>query len=561
MEMRWIFPPKEGSGAVQQVRSDFKLPRALSEVLVKRHHTGDNLSSFLSPRLGDLTAPELLPGTNEAADILHQAIASKSNIVLYGDYDVDGVCSLALLQRVLRELGGQVSCFLPHRTEEGYGLTAEGVDRCLQELKPDLLVAVDCGTTSSEQVTRLRRSGVSVVVLDHHEPGSSPADTLIVNPKLRGQEYSYLCSAGVCFKVLHALLKSYGTDGIDLKDYLDLVAMATVADIVPLVGENRILVWRGLAQLTSSRWPGVRELARVAGIEGTIASSDVGFRLGPRLNAAGRLGTALDSLSLLLSDDVESAKALALRVDNQNRERQSVEKGVADEAELWVEAHFDPGRDLSIVAGGREWHQGVVGIVAARIARRHHRPTIIVGFDQAGTGKGSCRSIEGLSLVDTLAECSSLLERYGGHAMAAGISISEGQFEPFRCAFERSVRASTTSELFTPHLHLDAELPLAEIDDLFLTAQERLEPFGAENLQPVFYSRNVVPLASPRVLKKKHRKYSFPCGRGRIDAIHFNGNEHPLPSAPWDVAYRVSRNTYNGRSEPQLQVIAVRQSR
>jgi len=334
--------------------------------------------------------------------------------------------------------------------------------------------------------------------------------------------------------------------------------VGTVADIVPLIAENRIFVRAGLRQLASSRWCGLHALLHVAGATAPYTPSDIGFKIGPRINAAGRLGSAGEALDLLLSDDANEAARIAAGLDQQNRERQAVERDVTLQAEEWVAAHFDPKRHATIVVGQRNWHQGVVGIVASRIARRWHRPTLVIGFDEMGMGKGSGRSIEGLPLVDVLGRCSELLEAFGGHDMAAGLSLQELQLPALRDRFEQATRELISEEHLIPSLHLDAELDLGLADELWLDTQDQLAPFGTSNVQPLLFSRGVTLLSPPRVLKEKHLRLELQSGRRRRDAIWFNAGTDQLPRPPWDVAYTVNRNTWQGRDEAQIQIVAIR---
>ncbi|HEY5704891.1 MAG TPA: single-stranded-DNA-specific exonuclease RecJ [Terrimicrobiaceae bacterium] len=534
------------------------MPSFLARVLIRNGlEDFDGATDFLEPRLRHLQNPFLIPEIEQAVGRILQAIKTGEKIVLYGDYDVDGVASLALLQRVLTAVGARVKCFLPLRTE-GYGLSASGVERCFEEYSPKLVIAVDCGTNSAREVAKIRKRGADVIILDHHEISSErPLCTALVNPKA-GDKFQYLCSAGVAFKLVHALLKQAPDSRIDLKDYLDVVALATLADLVPLVGENRILVHRGLQQMARTRWPGLAALMTVANVRPPLRGNDVAFRLAPRINASGRLGTALESLRLLLCDDVCEAGRLADSLDRQNRARQSVEKMLITEVEQWVEQHYDASNHTSIVAGRREWHHGVLGIVAARIMRRHHRPTLLVGFDEGGLGKGSGRSIEGLSLVGALQQCACHLEKFGGHEMAAGVTVHEDRFEDFRRAFEISTRERVDDEILTPKLRLDAELPMEDVSLSLLESQERLEPCGVGNSQPVFAARMVAPAAAPRVIKEKHLRLDFRAGRRVFQAIYFRGTEEKLPRPPWDVAFTVERNEFNGRVDAQIQIVAIR---
>jgi single-stranded-DNA-specific exonuclease len=558
MLRRWILPQAVDPVAASTLSREHGVPRFVADLLLSAgFQEQESVERFLHPRLRALSDPNLLPDMPAAVARLDAALRRRERIVLYGDYDVDGVASLALLHRVLAAYGGRVECFLPLRAEEGYGLSEAGLERCIELHAPELLVAVDCGTCSTAEIAKLRDRGIDVVVLDHHEPGPTRPDcAALVNPKL-GDDFAYLCSVGIAFKTAHALLKAVPLPGFDLREMLDLVALATICDLVPLVGENRILVRAGLEQMTRSRWPGIAALLRVSSVMPPVRASDIGFRLGPRINAAGRLGTAQAALQLLLTNDPAEATHLAASLDAQNRERQAVERQVAIEVERWVEANFDATQHATIVAGSRDWHQGVLGIVASRIMRRHHRPTLVVGFDETGHGKGSGRSIEGLSLVDALRRCEAHLGKFGGHEMAAGLNVHEEVFEVFREAFESAARCMVTDDMLIPSLRLNAEVSLDGFGENLLEAQRLLEPFGNGNRQPVLFVRGVRPAAEPRVLKEKHLRLSFP-GRRPLNAIYFNGAEQPLPRPPWDVAFHLERNEYNGRVEAQMQVVAIR---
>jgi single-stranded-DNA-specific exonuclease len=522
----------------------------------------DDVQSFLEPRLGSLSDPFLLLNLKTVVDRILQTVDRAERVVLFGDYDVDGVTSLALLAEMLRAYGAVPELFLPLRMEEGYGLSRESVERCCQLHRPQLLIAIDCGTSSLAEVALLTASGVDVVVLDHHEPKSSLPDCVaIVNPKASSESAAtYLCSVGIVFKLCHALLKTRPLPNFDLKSHLDLVALGTVADIVPLQSENRILVRAGARQIAQSRRPGLRKLMEIAAVRAPIATEDIGFRLGPRLNAAGRLDTAEKALRLLLTNDEAEATELAQLLDSQNRERQSVEKEIFDAAESQIADKLDPHRAAAIVLGARDWHPGVLGIVASRIARKYHRPTVIVGFDAQGSGKGSGRSIEGFSLVKALARCAHLLEKFGGHDMAAGLTIREEKFNAFADAFRCIARELLTDDQLQPRLQLDHELSFAELDFDFLRWHEMLQPFGSGNPQPLFLAREVEPAAEPSVIKEKHLVLRLR-QRGRFQrAIFFDGASVPLPTPPWDIAFQIKPDEYEGLIRLQLQVHAVRQS-
>ena len=559
MQKRWIFPGEANAGAVASVRGEMELPAFLAHLLVRRGFSdATSADAYLNPRMRSLSAPELLPGIDVAVRRVLEALRNNERMVLYGDYDVDGITSLTILARVFKAYGADVPCFLPLRAEEGYGLSEAGVERCLGMHSPQLLLAVDCGTTSVREIARLRARGVDVVVLDHHEPAPERPDcTALVNPKC-GADFHYLCSAGVVFKLAHAMVKAHPIPGLDLREYLDLVALGTVADIVPLVGDNRVFVSHGLRRMEHTRWVGLEALRRVSGAGSPVRAGDIGFRMGPRINAAGRLGPATEALRLLLTDDAREADRLAAGLDANNRERQGVERQVVMDAEDWVARNFKPGADATIVAGSREWHIGVIGVVASRIMRQYHRPTFVIGFDESGAGKGSGRSIEGLSLVGLLRDCAGHLEKYGGHEMAAGISLNEERLPAFREAFEAAARGIATEDMLTPRLMLDCELELGDIDDAVLRSQDLFEPFGAANPQPVMFSRGVKPSGAPRVMKEKHLRIDLECGRRRVTAVFFNAPVDAMPRPPWDIAYTLDWNFWQGRAEPQLRIVEVR---
>ena len=489
-----------------------------------------------------------------------KAIDRRERTVLFGDYDVDGVTSLALLDTMLRAYGATPALFLPLRMEEGYGLSAESVTRCWEQHQPQLLIAIDCGTSSVAEVADLNGRGSDVIILDHHEPKAALPDCVaLVNPKLSDEcAFRYLCSAGVVFKICHALLKARPLPEFDLKRHLDLVALGTVADIVPLEGENRVLVQHGLRQIAKSSRVGVRKLMEVAGVRAPVTAEDIGFRLGPRLNAAGRLSTAEKALQLLLTNDETVATELAASLDAQNRERQAVEKEICAAAEKQVAAQFQPERDAAIVVGARDWHPGVLGIVASRLARKYHRPTLVVGFDEAGMGKGSGRSIEGLSLVAALGRCDQWLEKYGGHEMAAGLTIREENFAAFADAFRVAADDMLSEEALQARIHLDHELTFADLNHDLLRWHAMLEPFGSGNAQPVFFARDVQPASEPQVLKEKHLVLRLKQRNFHTRAIFFDGAAEPLPTPPWDVAFRIQSDEYDGLTRLQVHVHAMR---
>jgi single-stranded-DNA-specific exonuclease len=562
-QSRWIIAPREKlnphlSGiSWSEICGSECIARLL---LRKGFRCAEDVDAFLRPRLGSLSDPFLLPQMHAAVSRIFAALDRKQRVVLFGDYDVDGVTSLALLAEMLRAYGGAPELFLPLRMEEGYGLSLESVERCLAQYRPQLLIALDCGTSSVDEIADLQRRAVDVLVVDHHEPKSAlPECTAIVNPKTADSGFEYLCSVGIVFKLCHALLKTRPLPGFDLKSKLDLVALGTVADIVPLHGENRVLVQRGLIEIAQTSRIGLRKLMQVGGVRPPILPEDIGYRLGPRLNAAGRLSTAEKSLRLLLTHDDGEATMLAAELDGQNRQRQEVEKQIFDAAIEKINEQSDAACNAAIVVGARGWHPGVLGIVASRIARRYHRPTLVIGFDENGIGKGSGRSIEGLNLVEALSYCADHLDKFGGHEMAAGLAVREENFDLLADAFCKTARERLSEEALQPCVRLDHELAFTEIDIDFLRWHEMLQPFGNGNPQPLFLARQVEPIAPARVVNEKHLIFRLRQGNRHRRAVFFDGVTNPLPPTPWDIAFRIRADEYDGETLVGMQLEAVRQ--
>ena len=523
--------------------------------------TADEVQAFLQPRLKSLSDPFLLPNMKAAVTRILAALDRRERIVLFGDYDVDGVTSLALLAETLRAYGAIPDLFLPSRMEEGYGLNHDSVQRCIQQFHPQLLIALDCGTSSGAEIVDLRKRGVEVIVLDHHEPKSAaPECVAVVNPKVDpGSPFHYLCSVGIVFKLCHAVLKTRPID-FDLKSKLDLVALGTVADIVPLRGENRTLVQRGAIEIARSTRPGLKKLIEVSGVKPPIFTEDIGYRLGPRLNAAGRLSTAEKSLRLLLTQDGAEATELAEFLDKQNRERQEVEKRIFAAAEEKIAQEFDPSRDAAIVVFERDWHPGVLGIVASRIVHKYHRPAIVIGLDENGVGKGSGRSIKGLNLVQTLTRCADRIDKYGGHEMAAGLTVQEKNLDLFAKQFRQVARDLLSDEDLQPRLRLDHEISFAELNFDFLGWHEMLQPFGNGNPQPLFLARGVESVAVPRIVGEKHLQLRLRQHNYHQRAIFFGAAADALPKQPWDIAFRIRPDEYEGETRLEMRVEAVREA-
>ena len=524
--------------------------------------TTEAADAFLDPRLRSLSDPMILPDIRLAIDRLFLARERNEPLVIFGDYDVDGVTSTAILTEVLTTLGWQCSQYLPHRRDEGYGLSQAGVENCLARHPTSLLLAVDCGSTAVDPIGWLNSRGVDVLVLDHHQLSDPlPPALALVNP-LRSPNAAIapFCSAGLAFKLAHALVKHgresglVGFDTYNLKPLLDLVALGTIADLVPLIGENRILVHAGLERLDSTSRVGLQALKRVSRTRSPMGVYEVGFQLGPRLNAAGRLETAEDALRLLLCDRESEAQSLAEVLDLQNRERQEVEKRIAQEAGERVRNRFDPERDLVIVEGDASWHIGVVGIVASRVLREFQRPTLILGGD--GTlWRGSGRSISGFDLAGALRDCSDLLEKHGGHAMAAGLSIDPSRLEAFRLRINDLARERLRPEHLQPEVRIDASIPLRSLSLPVVADLRRLEPFGMGNPVIQLAVRGLSHARPPQRLKEQHWKFWVTDGGTPVETVWWGAGDRPVPEGRFDLAVIPEAGDYGGRRFLQLRLI------
>jgi len=569
MKFRWQIAPAQPLLA-NKLATELKISNLLAQCLLNRGHSEpEAIGLFLQPLLKNLADPLLLPNIAAAVDRLFLARERAEPLVIFGDYDVDGVTSTALLTESLRSLGWQVNHYLPHRLDEGYGLSLDGVDNCLQKFPTTLLLAVDCGSTAVESIAWLKQRGVDVIVLDHHQVSNPPPAALaLVNPQLScavhpTSNFRELCSVGLAFKLVHALLKHGrnlalpGFAEFDLRPFLDLVALGTIADLVPLSGENRILVFAGLERLRRTTRPGLIALKEVAGISSALGPVEVGFQLAPRLNAAGRLEDASEALSLLMAPNLGAAIPLAQSLDLRNRERQKIERGIADEAIGALKARFNAETDFVIVEGQLLWHVGVVGIVASRVLQQFHRPTIIVGGDN-GEWRGSGRSIAGFDLAAALRECSDLLLRHGGHAMAAGLSLKSDNLELLRSRLNDLAKRLLKPEDLQPCLRLDADIPLADLNTRSFDQLARLQPLGQGNPPVHFVARN---LTQSRPLQrlgadKQHVKLWVTDGKATHEAVWWGAGQHAaLPVGRFDLAFAPFLNTYNNRTTLQLKVL------
>jgi len=538
-------------------------PTAL--VLAHRGIGPEQVNDFLHPALQQLTDPFLLPGAHAAAERLWLAIHRGERILIHGDYDTDGITAAVLLAWVLKENGAEVECFLPHRIDDGYGLTCEAIEKAGRE-KRQLLVTVDCGITSYEAARLARDQGLDLIVTDHHVPGNETlCATAVVNPKLSGVNPAAgdLAGVGVAFKVCHAFLKygrEQGLGGVetDLRLGLDLVALGTVADIVPLLNENRLLVKYGLGVLARQQRPGIHALCEIARLGDRLRSSDITYKLAPRLNAAGRMGDPTESLRLLEATSMVEAVALARSLEDHNRKRQEIEESVVRLAEKQIEDRYDLNTARALVVWDNSWHQGIVGIVASRLARRYHRPCVVLTRDANGQLTGSARSVRRLDLVQIMDKHRDVVLRFGGHAMAAGLSLLPEGLEVFCRTFEDAVAQVLGPEAMKPQIDICGRVSLAEISSEFMEELDLLEPFGHSNPEPVFLAKGVVTERRDLAGGSHTRGVLRDPSGGRLDFIAFSRLPTDFPDEPWNLVFTPQINTFGGRSTPQARILDVR---
>ncbi len=560
--MRWLFPPVD-SEAVARLSRELNISPLVALLLVRRGiEKPEAAHHFLHPSLSHLHDPFLMVDMRVAVERLRRAIERQEKILIYGDYDVDGTMAVVVLLAALRALGASVEPYIPHRLTEGYGMRVSVIERAAAE-GAGVVLSVDTGIREHDVIARARELGVDCIVTDHHVPESRlPPAHAILNPQRADCGYpdKNLSGVGVALKLAQALLGSKLRDRL-LQSYLKIVAIGTVADVVPLAGENRIIAYFGLAGLRQPMQPGLEALLASAGLEGrTIRAGDVAFRIAPRLNAAGRMENAWDVIELLTTPDASKARTIAGQLERLNHERQRVEDEILHEIASFVEQHPEKAERYSLVFSGDGWHRGVIGIVAQRLVNRYHRPTLVIGIED-GLGQGSGRSIPNFHLLDALTAAHNpsnkdgLFERYGGHAQAAGFTLPADRIEELETRFEKHARAVLGPEDLEPILRLDAELDLAQVDWGLYEEVRRLEPYGVGNPTPLFAARGLRLALPPRILQGKHLKLKVAQGSKAFDALGWGRADHGPTLAPGqqlDLAFTLDENVFQEVGTLQL---------
>ena len=559
--MRWkIKQPSEDH--VASLKKEFNTSEIIAKVLANRGIESLKSShNFFNPSNDQLHDPFMMKNMDIAVNRISKNIQNQKPILIFGDYDVDGTTGASLLYLGLKDLNAIVEYYIPHREKEGYGLSSGGIDYA-QSVGADLLITCDCGINAFEPVDYANEHGVDIIITDHHIPDKKlPNAYAVLNPKQKGCEYPFkgLCGCGVAFKLISALSEKSGIGQNVGLNYLDLVALATSADMVPILDENRVLVHGGLDQLEESKSPGIHQLLVQTGLVGE--SLNVGklvFGLAPKINAAGRMGDANRTVELLTTSDKTRAEELASILVRENKRRQLIQEDIVNDAIRLVHSQVDLENNKVVIIGSKGWHPGVVGIVASRIKDEFSRPAIVIAFDKEGIGKGSARSIPNLDLYEALSYAAKFLEGYGGHPMAAGLTVREDKFENFKSLFLRNANKILTNDDLIPAISIDGEMALTDINSRFMRFLEKLGPFGPGNMRPKFVSRNLSISGQPRLMGKgEHIRFIVSQNGRNYPAVGFKLSSHYedlIRGVPVDIAYVVEVNQWQGQSNIQLNV-------
>lgn len=566
MEYKWVQDCDYDEEIIHDIAKELAVPPIMARILLNRQiDSFDKAYSFFRPDLENLHDPYLMKDMDKAVERLHQALLSGENILVYGDYDVDGVSSAALVYLVLsRMVGPKVSYYIPDRITEGYGLSDKGI-REAAESSVSLIVTVDCGVTAIQEIQLAKELGMDTVVCDHHQPSEHlPPAVAILDPKLPDSNYPFdeLAGVGVAFKLLQGLYSKLDLPEAELDEYLDLVAIGSCADIVPLIDENRILVRHGLDKINCNPRYGVRALLESSGLSNKeITAGLIVFVLAPRINAVGRLGDARRAVQLFSSQTLQQARTLARELEKENRARRDIDELTFKEAQEIVETKLSPLDDKAFVLYKEDWHPGVIGIVASRIVEKFYRPTIMITV-MDGIGKGSARSIANFNIYQAIKDCSHLLTGFGGHKYAAGLTIEEAKIPEFVESFKRAAMEYIRPEDLIPSIKIDGEIELAEFTPRFIRLLKLLGPFGPMNMRPIFMSRNLKILGEPNIVGQNHLKLKLEQDGAVLDAIGFNMGEYinriEKNNGVIDCVYIVEENRWNGKTQIQLRLKDIR---
>ena len=558
--MRWsLLNPNQNT--VSSVKKAFRTSEVIAKVLANRNILNPNLARpFFTPNLDMLHNPYLMQDMDKAVERVLKNIKSGKPIMVFGDYDVDGTTGAAALYLAFQKFGADVTYYIPDREKEGYGLSYHGIE-IAKDNGIDLIITCDCGINAFVQVDFANEQNIDIIITDHHTTDTElPKAHAILNPKRKDCEYPFkgLCGGGVAFKLITAVGNELNIPLTDYEEIIPLITLGIAADVVPIKDENRVLVHHGLNILKNLEKPGLKTLLELAGLKGHVSVGQLVFSIAPRINAAGRLGDANRAVELLVTDDQDKARLLAKELDNENKRRQMIQQAVVDEALLKVNAEADLKNENALVLANAGWHPGVVGIVASKIKEEFNRPTIIIALEN-GSGKGSARSVAGFDLYEALTACKTHLDGYGGHPMAAGLTLSNQKLEDFKKAFIDFANERLTKENLQATLTLDSEMALQDITPRFMEFLDKLSPYGPGNMRPKFAIRNVEIAGVPKVIGKtgEHIRFKIKQGLKSYPAVGFglsNKYEMLITGQPVDIACVVETNEWQGNTSIQMNV-------
>ncbi len=564
MEKRWVIKEKGDSAVVRQLAGALKISEALANLMVQRNITSpEEALAFFEPDLGYLHDPFMMKDMNIAVERISAAIKKNEKILVYGDYDVDGTTAVALMYSFLKEQFSSVEYYIPDRYKEGYGVSFVGIDYAFQN-NFKVMITLDCGIKAVEKVKYARSKGIDVIVCDHHYPGDEiPKAVAVLDPKQPGCNYPFkeLSGCGVGFKLVQAYSRVHGIPFSKIAGYLDLVAVSIASDIVPLTGENRVLAYFGLKQLNESPGTGLKEIIREAEVNRAMTIEDVVFKIGPRINAAGRMETGSKVVELLVESDIKIAAGISKEINSFNIERRNVDRSITTEAMRMISEDLRTVNAKTTVLFNPSWKKGVIGIVASRLIETYYRPTVIL-TESNGFATGSARSVQGYDLYQAIEACSDLLESFGGHMFAAGLTLKKENIRPFMERFEQYVNDTITEEQLVPRVFVDSELSFGEISEEFFNFLNKFQPFGPENMSPVFVSRNVFDAGTAKMVGSsgEHLKLDLcheSTGRKIFPAIAFSQAEHfeyIKGGNPIDICYSIEMNEFRGNRNLQLNI-------
>jgi len=564
MEKRWIIKERGETAVVKQLAGIMGVSESLANLMVQRNiTTSAEAHTFFNPSLDLLHDPFLMKDMTIAVDRLSTAIKKNEKILVYGDYDVDGTTAVALVYSFLKDQYSNVDYYIPDRYKEGYGVSFQGIDYALQN-SCRVVITLDCGIKAVEKIQYAKTKGLDVIVCDHHYPGNEiPRALAVLDPKQPGCSYPYkeLSGCGVGFKLIHAYSRIHGIPFSGIANYLDLVAVSIASDIVPITGENRVLAYFGLKQLNESPRTGLKEIIREAEVYRALSVEDIVFKVGPRINAAGRMETGSKAVELLISNDTKLATGISKEINTFNIERRSVDRIITAEAMRMISEDQGRVNAKTTVLYNPSWKKGVIGIVASRLIETYYRPTVIL-TESNGFATGSARSVQGYDLYQAIEACGDLLESFGGHMFAAGLTLKKENIQPFIQRFEQYVNNTITEDQLMPRVFIDTELDFREIDDGFFRVMNQFQPFGPENMSPIFVSRNVYDSGTGRMVGSsgEHLKLELcqeSTGTRTFPAIAFgqaNHFEYIKGGNPFDICYSLEMNEFRGIKNLQLNI-------